>query len=329
MKKVWIKAIPWDKNIVTTAIENGADGVYVEKEYTNKVLELGIIDVISENGNIKVGKDVVFAEINNKKDEENVLKISKNKIVVVKTTDWKIIPLENLISQTKGLYSIVHNFDEAKTAISILEKGVDGVLVDCRDINEIKKIISIKNTTEKIELVELSITKKKILGMGDRVCVDTCTNMNPGEGMLVGNNSNGMFLVHSESIENPYVEKRPFRINAGGVHAYTLVSGNKTKYLSELRSGEEVLIVNYKGETQIAIVGRVKIERRPMILIEANFKKECVSLILQNAETIRLTQPNGSPVSIVNLKKGTKVLGYLEKSGRHFGIRVDETIIEK
>ena len=70
--------------------------------------------------------------------------------------------------------------------------------------------------------------------MGDRVCVDTCTNMGPGEGMLVGNSSGGLFLVHAESLENPYVAPRPFRVNAGPVHAYIRVPGGKTKYLGEL-----------------------------------------------------------------------------------------------
>ena len=45
------------------------------------------------------------------------------------------------------------------------------------------------------------------------------------EGILVGNTASGFFLVHSESIDNPYVASRPFRGNAGAVHAYTLAPG--------------------------------------------------------------------------------------------------------
>ena len=76
--------------------------------------------------------------------------------------------------------------------------------------------------------------------MGDRVCVDTCTQMEPGQGMLVGNTTEGFLLVHSESIENPYVAARPFRVNAGAVHAYALCPGGRTRYLSELKAGDEV-----------------------------------------------------------------------------------------
>ena len=85
--------------------------------------------------------------------------------------------------------------------------------------------------------------------MGDRVCVDTCTQMEPGQGMLVGNTTEGFLLVHSESIENPYVAARPFRVNAGAVHAYALCPGGRTRYLSELKAGDEVLIVDHAGRT--------------------------------------------------------------------------------
>ena len=105
--------------------------------------------------------------------------------------------------------------------------------------------------------------------MCDRVCIDTCTNMTRGEGALVGNSSAGMFLVHAETESNPYVAARPFRVNAGAVHMYVRLPNGKTKYLSEIESGDEIMIYNYKGEGRIAYVGRAKVERRPMLLIEA------------------------------------------------------------
>ena len=50
-----------------------------------------------------------------------------------------------------------------------------------------------------------------------RVCVDLCSNMVPGEGMLVGSFARGLFLVHSECAESAYINSRPFRVNAGPV----------------------------------------------------------------------------------------------------------------
>ena len=248
----------------------------------------------------------------------------------MKTNDWTIIPLENLIAQTENLIVEVKDSKKAKTMLKVLEKGVDGVLLNNRDSNEIKKTIKlVKEVSESVPLHTAQIIHVESLGMGDRVCIDTCTNMSLGEGMLIGNSSSGLFLVHSESIKNPYVEPRPFRVNAGPVHAYVRVPGGKTKYLSELKSGDEVTIINHKGYSQVSIIGRTKVEKRPLMLIEAECKGKVFSTILQNAETIRLTQPNGKPISVVELKKGSKILTYLEEAGRHFGIKIEETITEK
>jgi len=52
-------------------------------------------------------------------------------------------------------------------------------------------------------------------------------------------------------------------------------------------------------------------------------------VILQNAETIRLTAPSGQAVSLVDLKEGSEVLVCREEAGRHFGVKIDETIVEK
>jgi 3-dehydroquinate synthase II len=43
-----------------------------------------------------------------------------------------------------------------------------------------------------------TVARVEPLGMGDRVCVDLCSRMAPGEGMLVGNFCRALFLVHSE-----------------------------------------------------------------------------------------------------------------------------------
>ena len=147
--------------------------------------------------------------------------------------------------------------------------------------------------------------------------------------MLVGNSSSGMFLIRAENIDTPYCDPRPFRVNAGGVHAYIRIPDGKTRYLADLKAGDQVLIVDADGKTEVAFVGRSKIEKRPMMLIEAEFNGQNISLILQNAETIRLTSPDGSPISVARLNIGDEVLAYTEESGRHFGVKIDETIVEK
>lgn len=332
MKQIWIHNIPFKKEFVTTALENGATGIIIEKEKIEKVRQLGkILTISSENSDLILGKDVEYIEIKNKEDEQKAARLSQQKIVIVRTSDWTIIPLENLIAAGGKIFTEVSDEKSAMTVLQVLEKGVEGIVVTTNSVQEIKSILKTVNqlSLEKYPLEEITINRITSLGMSDRVCIDTTTNMSIGEGMLTGNSASCLFLVHSESVENPYVTPRPFRVNAGAVHAYILTPGNKTKYLSELQSGDEALIVNYKGETRVTYVGRIKIEKRPMLLIESKHNNENFSVILQNAETIRLTRKNGSPISVVELKAGDKILAYIDKKARHFGLSITETITEK
>jgi 3-dehydroquinate synthase II len=147
--------------------------------------------------------------------------------------------------------------------------------------------------------------------------------------MLVGNSSGALFLVHAETLANPYVAPRPFRVNAGPVHAYTRIPGGRTRYLAEVEAGDSIQIVDYQGKTVPGVVGRLKIEKRPLMLVTAAIGEKTASVLLQNAETVRLTRPDGQAASIVTLKPGDTVLAAVEASGRHFGYQIDETITEK
>ena len=373
-KAVWIKADQgtWTENKprVTTGLESGADCIVVNAEDMQKVRALGNVRIaapdidadiiliglgsegdgtkdlpydLEHSGDISKarrlagdGKTVAgYVIIKNKKYEQFALEFGKAcDYLVVVGTDWKVIPLENLIAGLQKLdveiIAGVRNSEEAKLALETLEHGSDGVLLDTDDLSEIKKVIAVRDRSgmEKIPLIKASITKVKQVGMGDRVCVDTASLMVMGEGMLIGSQSNGLFLVHSESEESPYVAARPFRVNAGAVHAYIRV-GEKTRYLSELSAGDDVLIINSGGETRPAVVGRIKIERRPLMLVEAEVEGSKIKTLLQNAETIKLVSADGKPVPVTSLKEGDEVLVYFEAAARHFGIKIEETIIEK
>jgi 3-dehydroquinate synthase II len=151
-----------------------------------------------------------------------------------------------------------------------------------------------------------------------------------GEGMLVGSRSNFMFLVHNESEGSAFTSPRPFRVNAGAIYCYTIIPGGKTKYLSEMESGTEVLIVNKEGTTRRVTVGRSKIETRPLKLVRGEINGEVGTVILQNAETITFVTGDARLIPVTELKVGDEILGCAHpQTGRHFGIEVDEHIIEK
>jgi 3-dehydroquinate synthase II len=253
---------------------------------------------------------------------------------VVVAEDWQIIPLENLIARIgdeTSLIAGVQSAAEAQTAFETLELGADGVLLDTDDPGEIRDTVAARDEAEReqLELEYAEVTSVEAAGLADRVCVDTGSLMDHDEGMLVGSMSRGLFFVHAETAESPYVASRPFRVNAGAVHAYIRTPDGGTKYLSELQSGDEVQVVDTSGKTREAIVGRAKIEKRPMFRVEAELDDgDRVETLIQNAETIKVATREGR-TAVTDLEAGDEVLLFSESGGRHFGESIDETIIEQ
>lgn len=66
-------------------------------------------------------------------------------------------------------------------------------------------------------------------------------------------------LVVVQCEESAYINSRPFRVNAGPVHAYVQASPDKTAYLAELHAGASVLVVDQQGHHRQEVVGRCKV----------------------------------------------------------------------
>ncbi len=359
MKFAWVKPTgTWNdrKDAIVSALESGIEYI-MDFDNSDTIKELGNVKIVSDKDDSDIlllgmdeqvsivdvkkaqenGKEVaVYVEINNKEDELLVSKLGTvADYVILKGKNWKVIPLENIIASLQERNSKimvdVPNYEEAKLALETMEHGSDGVLLSSNDGNEIRKLGDLieKTSKEIYDLKVATITKVESVGLGDRVCVDTCSIMEVGEGMLIGSFASGLFMVHSESLESEYVASRPFRVNAGAVHAYVMTPGNKTRYLSELEAGDEVITINSKGEAKTAIIGRSKIERRPLMMIEAEYEGKKIRTLVQNAETIRLVTDKGEPISVADIKVGDKILAYFTDGARHFGMAIEEQIIEK
>ena len=290
-------------------------------------------DSVSKPKGKKIGRK--FKVLSNKDIEKILISAKKGlDFVIVEVKDWKIIPLENIIAKLHKMhtkiFAMARNPKEARKMFSILEVGVDGVIFNTSSINEVREA-QVYLGSRSYNLKTAKIIDIKEVGDGERVCVDTASILHKGEGMLIGSRSNFLFLVHNESVGSSFTSPRPFRVNAGAVHCYTLAPDGTTKYLSEIETGSEVLVLDTKGKARRAIVGRSKIERRPMLMIKAVIGDEVGGIIAQDAETIRFVKSNGHLVSVTHLKKGDSVLVYSQPAtGRHFGIEVsDEYILEK
>ena len=320
---IYFKSVPFSKNDVTLALESGVDGVIVPADKVDSVAQLSRTPVLAE-------ESMPSRAMTSKADEEAIRDELRAGTQVVLARGWEIIPVENLLAQCDNVVAEAGNLEEAVLASGILQRGVQGIVVLPEAIGELKDIVSrCKISREHEELEEAVITRVEPAGLGHRVCIDTMSMLHRGQGMLVGNSSAFTFLVHAETEHNEYVASRPFRVNAGAVHAYIRLPGDTTTYLSEVTAGTQMLVVDHTGATSLATAGRVKIEVRPMLLVEAKIGDRKGAVFLQNAETIRLTAPDGTPVSVVTLKPGDKVLCRTDEAGRHFGMRIKEDIQEK
>ena len=108
------------------------------------------------------------------------------------------------------------------------------------------------------------------------------------------------------------------------------MSNGKTKYLSELHTGDEILLTNTDGIQRSATIGRLKIEIRPMLLIkwlDENDKEG--SMFLQQAETVRVVDLNNKTKSITALNEGDIVLGWCDVGARHIGASISSIVTER
>lgn len=276
-----------------------------------------------------------YKKIENNKDLDQILEAvdAGASFIIVDTRDWRIIPLENVIATLQrtntSIYVPASSTQEIRTLFSILEQGVDGVILSTQDPIDIEDAMKLMDSAN-LSLSMLKIHEVREVGIGERVCIDTTSILGMGEGVLVGSRSNFLFLVHNESQGSSFTSPRPFRVNAGAVYCYTLVPGKKTKYLSEIESGSEVLVIGKEGKARVVTVGRSKIETRPLTLIVGESMGQKGTVILQNAETIQLIGDDGRLIPVTSLKVGDSVLGVVQQStGRHFGMEVSEYILEK
>ncbi|MCW7548146.1 3-dehydroquinate synthase II [Photorhabdus sp. APURE] len=249
------------------------------------------------------------------------------------------IPLELVIASLQSTGTILlkeisnpDDVDDAIVSYGVMEYGAEGVIFSPNKHDVMSDFIDrlSYNKKESLQLQVGIITESRPVGMGYRACIDTSTLFSENEGMLVGSTSQGALLCCPEVFFLPYMELRPFRINAGAIHAYVYNFNNRTDYMSELKAGSSVMAVNSKGEVRHITVGRVKIEQRPLRLIEAEFPgNKRVNVLMQDDWHVRIFSSEAKPLNISELKPGDKVLGYITEPGRHVGIKINESIIEK
>lgn len=339
------------RDAATAAIESGVGCLVVPEDSLEAIGGLARVRLLAyKDGEILEGGRRVgnVVRIDSRADVERAIGlVAKGRTVLLETPDWTVIPLEDLVAARHGeglagrALALVASADDGRLALGALEHGVDGVVLRPRDPADVKPAVAalrrLADGGTYLRLTVGTVVRVQELGLGDRACVDTVDILREGEGLLVGSSSHCFLLVHGETVENPYAAVRPFRVNAGAVHSYVLAPGGRTLYLSEAFSGIQVLLVDRDGSGRASHVGRLKIERRPLVLVEVEAGGEVFNAILQNAETVRLVTPAGH-ASVSSLEAGQKIIVYTPlagrgaegggPTGRHFGRAVPERIIE-
>ena len=258
--------------------------------------------------------------------------------------EWKMIPIENIIAVCDGgptkVAARISSPEQVLGAAFALQIGVDALLVSEENLptaliaksqrGEVVAPVTPKPEKQSFNLSQIEVIEVKEGGVGDRVCVDLTSMLELGEGMLVGSSANSMVLVHGETVESEFVPTRPFRVNAGAAHSYILKADGSTSYLSELKMGDEIMVLSESGTSRSAVVGRIKIERRPFILFRWRDEKHNeAGTLLQQAETVRLVTAANELVSITELAEGTILLGWSGGGGRHIGIPISAEVKER
>ena len=274
--------------------------------------------------------------------------IGSVKWLLLSFESWSMIPLENLIAANEGtptkIAAQLTTVAQIQGAAFALEQGVDAVviadeasMIESAIIAKAQRLERTESSTVKpegssneINIESLAITSVEEGGIGERYCIDFTSLLNQGDGVLGGSNASSFMLVHGETISSEFVPSRPFRVNAGSPQSYVLMADGTTKYLAELQSGDSVSITSKQGTMRQAVVGRLKVEQRPLLLFRwVNENDKEGHMFLQQAETVRAVDTFGVPVSVTSLVAGDRILGWSDEGARHIGVTISSLVSER
>jgi len=321
-KEVWIDCSK--KDLEELAIKYNATGIIGK----------------SKKGIKSFPENFLETEIRSQADVENLVQYrDKVPYIIINLPDWKVIPLEYALGafQKSSTKIAIKTNDTSllETFKGVIEMGVDAFIVN--DPDKIQNFCQALSPSLELKLSYAEITDIKNVGMGKRACVDTIMSFKPGEGILIGDLPNFMFLADAETKSNMFVNTRDWRVNAGAARHYTLVPSDDPqkpalgrKYLDDIKSGDMIIAVDSHGKTRLTHIAATKTEYRPLTFIKAKYENLEGTIYQQTAETVRLITENDS-VPVTQLKKGDKLRVYVseEPIATHFGQVIEEFVSEK
>lgn len=259
----------------------------------------------------------------------------ENSVLLVDFKDETNIPLELVIAKLQNynteIIKRVVSTEDGRVSSDVMEIGADGILLTTTSVEEILYLNKLMEQSQKTQLdvVKATVTKVEHLNAGERACIDTTSLLTKEEAMIIGSTSSGGVMVCSETHYLPYMNTRPFRVNAGAVHSYVWCPNDTTEYITDLRVGNQVTVIDLQGNCRAVNVGRMKIEVRPLLLIECEYEGTVINTIVQDDWHIRIFDGDGNPKSATTFQPGDKIMAYVCEPGRHMGVKIMETITEQ
>ncbi|GAB5034105.1 3-dehydroquinate synthase [Nannochloropsis oceanica] len=332
--------------------------------------------------------------VKNPEDINNAIKLvgSVDWLVLEFFIDWIQIPCENVIAAAQGSPTRIcvkpNKIDDVPGVAFALQTGVDALLLELQDESmwvAAREAQARKDTNRQtaaaggtaavavalgehheetaghISLVPARVINIVSGGLGDRVCLDLVQLLKEGEGCLVGSSAKALALVQAEVLPTGYINPRPFRVNAGPVHSYVLMADGSARYLSEVQAGDQVKVVNWRGQARGVTVGRCKVESRPLVKVAFEWgeegregwgeEKKTAQVFLQQAETVRFVgnpggdggdgddefrlsgteeeKRQGAGISVTEVIIGKKVLVRAQSKGTHLGRTIEARVEER
>lgn len=254
-------------------------------------------------------------------------------VVLVSLTDETNIPLELVLAKAQPfgtrVIKLIRDAEDGVISSSVMESGVAGVAIrHPGHLVQLLQHLDRLSAREPFELQSIDVGRVGHIGHGFRACIDTVELLGEQEGMVVGSTSAGGLLVCPEVYPMPYMDLRPFRVNAGAIHSYVWAPEGKTRYVSELRAGESVAVTSVDGVSRAVVIGRIKIEVRPLRLIEGESPRGPVNIIVQDDWHVRVFDDAGAPRNVSSVAPGDRLLYHPGTHARHVGLPIDEFIVE-
>ncbi|MCI4358320.1 MAG: 3-dehydroquinate synthase II [Thermoplasmata archaeon] len=258
---------------------------------------------------------------------------AENGAVAIRWIGSRVIPLEGALSVRSpgsSIWVVTRRTEEVPAALGALEVGADRVVVEIPDPASVD---ALERTLEGARAGPLRwstavVSRVEPVGASERVLVDSTSLLAPNEGMLVGSSAGLLFHVASEAEGSEFSRPRPFRVNAGSPHLYILMADGTTRYLSELVTGDRPFVCRPGRPGRAVRVGRLKIERRPMLLIGARHGGTEATVFVQEAETVRLSGVSGRE-PVTELRRGHRLRVVALPAARHLGVVVNEQVEER